>query len=67
MLSYAERVADKAAEIKFVQLLLTIVALPFFVLGLVVGLAWLTVRWCYAAVLVGFEQAVKREDSDNAG
>lgn len=67
MLNYAERVADRAAEIRFVQLVLTLLALPFFLLGLVVGLVWLAVRWCYAAVLVGFDQAVKREDTDDAG
>jgi hypothetical protein len=66
MLAYTERVAERAAEVRFVQLLLTIIALPFFVLGWVVGLIWLAVRWCYAAVLVGFEQVAKREGVDDA-
>lgn len=67
MLTFPERVANRAADVKFVQLLLTIVALPFFVLGLVVGLVWLAVRWCYAAVLVGFEQVAVKADGDDAG
>lgn len=67
MPNFPERVADRAADIKFVQLLLTVVALPFFVIGVVVGLVWLAVKWCYAAVLVGFEQVAVKADGDDAG
>lgn len=62
MSNYVERVADRAAQVKVAQLLLTIIAIPFFLVGLVVGLLWLAVRWCYAAVLVGFEIPVNRGD-----
>lgn len=65
-MSYVERVADRAAEIQVARILLTLIALPFYVLGLVVGLLWLAVRWCFAAVLVGFEQAAKRDGVNDA-
>lgn len=66
MPSYVERVANRAQDVQIIRLVLTLLALPFFVVGLVVGLVWLAVRWCYAALLVGFEQVTKRE-ADNAG
>lgn len=62
MQNYVERVADRANQIKFVQLVLTLLALPFFLLGVIVGVVWLAVKWCYAAVLVGFEVPVNRGD-----
>lgn len=59
-----DRVAARASEVQFVRLLLSLLALPFFVLGVVAGVLWLAVRWCYAAVLVGFEQM--NRDGDDA-
>ena len=48
-----ERVAAKAATIKPARVLLSIVAFPFYVLGLVVGVLWMACSWAMAAVLVG--------------
>ena len=62
MPNYVERVAARAEQIKFIQLVLTVLALPFFIVGVIVGVVWLAVRWCYAAVIVGFETSVKRDD-----
>ena len=55
-MNYTERVADRAADIKIVQLLLSLIALPFFLLGVIAAVVWLALRWSYAAVLIGFEQ-----------
>ena len=64
-MNQVDRVAARAAEVQFVRLLLSLLALPFFVVGVIVGVLWLAVRWCYAAVMVGFEQ-MNRDDA-NAG
>lgn len=64
-MNQVDRVAARAAEVQFVRLVLSLLALPFFVLGLMVGVLWLAVRWCYAAVMVGFEQL--NPDTDDAG
>lgn len=63
---YIDRVGDRAADIKVVALLLSLIALPFYVLGVVVAVLWLAVKWCYAAVLVGFAD-VKGKRGDAAG
>ena len=61
--SYVDRVADRAADVQVVRLLLSLLALPFWLLGLLVGVVWLAVRWCYAAAIVGFSD-VKRRSRD---
>ena len=60
MPSFPERVAVKAADVKVVALLLSLLAVPFYVLGLFAGLVWVAVRWVVAAVVVGFADAVDR-------
>lgn len=67
MANYVERVADRAAEVQILRLVLSLLALPFYVVGLVLGVLWLTVRWCYAAAVVGFEQLTQRDGDDDAG
>lgn len=66
-MNFPERVADRAADIRFVQLLLSLLALPFFVLGVIAGLLWLAIRWCYAALLVGFEQIAATQTAEADG
>ncbi len=56
--SFVDRVADRSAEIRVVRLLLSIVALPFYVVGFAVGALWLAARWAYAAVAVGFSDVI---------
>lgn len=68
MASFPERVATKAADVDIAKLLLTLLALPFYVLGLAVGLTWVALRWIYAAVVVGFaDVAERRTVTDDAG
>lgn len=61
--TYVDRVADRAAEVQVVRLLLSLLALPFYLLGAVVAVVWLAVKWCYAAVLVGFADVKGRRDA----
>lgn len=63
---FADRVAAKAVEVRVLRLLLTLLALPFYVLGVVVAFVWLAVKWCCAAVAVGFAD-VKAKRGDAAG
>lgn len=57
MPDFADRVADHAREIRFVRVLLTIIAAPFFAIGWLVGMIWVAFTWVLAAAAVGFEQA----------
>jgi len=57
MPSFPDRVAAKAADIKVARILLSLIAVPFYVVGIVVGVAWLAIRWTFAAVVVGFSDA----------
>lgn len=61
--SFPARVAVRAADVQFARLLLSILAAPFYLLGLVVGLVLVAARWCWAAVLIGIED-VKKGNAD---
>lgn len=68
MASFPERVAVKAADVAVAKVLLTILALPFYVLGFVVGVVWVAMRWIFAAVVVGFADVnTRRAVTDDAG
>ena len=64
--SYVDRVADRAADVQVVRLLLSLLALPFWLLGLLVGVLWLAIRWCYAAAIVGFGDVKRRSRNVSA-
>lgn len=57
---FADRVAARAVDVRIVKLLLSLIALPFWLLGMVAAVVWLAVRWCYAAVIVGFTDVTNR-------
>lgn len=61
-LGFADRVGERASQVKFVTLLLSLIALPFYVLGVVVAIVWLAARWCYAAWLEGFADVAKKPE-----
>ena len=50
---FVERVAREAVAIKPVKVLLTVLAVPFYVLGLVVGLLVVAVMFAAGAAKVG--------------
>lgn len=54
-----DAIADRAQEIRFTRILLTILATPFWVLGALAGVVWVAFTWCLAAVQVGFADGHK--------
>jgi len=53
-------IAQKAATFRPSRAILTILALPFFVIGFVAAIIWVALSWCFAAVAVGFSDAKVR-------
>ncbi len=53
-MDFALKVADKAADYRPARAFLTVVALPFFVLGSVAAVLWLAGTWVWAALVTGF-------------
>lgn len=47
-----------------VKLVLSVLVAPFYVVGFVVGLLWLVVRFAYAGVVVGFGDVARRRSGD---
>lgn len=60
-----DRVAAAAQEIKPLRLLLSVVAFPFYLLGLLAGLVVVVLVWIAAAAQVGFAD-VRRDRRDEA-
>lgn len=58
-----DRVAERAATYQPAKILLTVLAVPFYVVGFVVGVLWVALAWAWAAVLVGVGD-VRRRDGD---
>lgn len=68
MPNFPDRVAAKAADVRILRVVLSLLALPFYALGIVVGLIWLAIRWTYAAVVVGFADVAHRgQVTDDVG
>lgn len=57
---FVERVAREAVAVKPVKVLLTVLALPFYVVGLVVGLLVVAVMFAAGAVKVGIGDVRER-------
>lgn len=55
-----QAVADRAATYDPVRAVLAVLAFPFYVLGLVLGVLWLAVTWLFAAVAAGVDDARSR-------
>lgn len=53
MVTFPTRVAARAADIQPVRVLLSVLAAPFYLLGLFVGVLIVAFAWCWAAVAVG--------------
>lgn len=64
--SFTTRVADRAVDVNIARLVLSLIALPFYVLGFIAGLVLVAARWCWAAAAVGIEDArrTRREIDD---
>lgn len=61
--SFPERVASHAQQVNVVRLLLSILMVPFYVVGFSAGVVWLLVSWVYSGVVVGFRD-VRRKLGD---
>ncbi len=59
-MTFPSRVAERAAEVKLTRVLLTVLAAPFYVVGLVLGVVWVAVLWLVAAVALGVADARRR-------
>jgi hypothetical protein len=65
-MSFPERVAVKAADVQVGRLLLSLLALPFYVLGFAVGIGFAAIAWVYTAAVIGFRDVVaERSDGDD--
>lgn len=60
--AFVDRVQAQAATVKPLQLLLTIFAAPFYVLGWLVGLVVVALAWAYAAVVMGYRDRRPKPD-----
>ena len=58
--SYSARVAAQAASIRPLRAALTVLAVPFYLLGLFVGLVFVAVLWAAGAVKLGLVDARER-------
>ena len=55
-----DRVAVEALSVRPVRALVTVLTLPFVVLGFVLGVLWIVIRFAFAAVKVGIAEAQAR-------
>lgn len=60
MSSFVDRVAIEASSVRPLRVLLTVLALPFYALGWVLGIAWVVVKFAVAAVKLGIAEAQAR-------
>lgn len=63
---FAARVASRAEQVQIARLLLSLLALPFYIVGAVAALVWLCMRWAYAALVIGFSDIVARAGGGDA-
>jgi hypothetical protein len=60
--TFVDRVATEAMTVRPVKLLLTLLTLPFYVVGWVLGLLFVVVMFAVGAVKVGIADARERAD-----
>lgn len=63
-MQFTEKIAQRAATYKPARALLTLLALPFYVVGMTVALIWVAVSWIYAAAVSGFDTALEQARQD---
>lgn len=61
-----DRVAARAASVPFARVLLTLLMVPFYVLGFLAGVAWAGISWAYAAMVEGFVDGRARAKARSA-
>ena len=58
--SFPERVAARATTLQPARIALTVLAAPFYLVGLVAGLIWVMIVWIASAVAVGVDDVRSR-------
>jgi hypothetical protein len=58
--SFSARVAVQAAELRPLRIVLTVLAVPFYLFGVVLGLLFVAALWAVGAVRVGLDDARAR-------
>lgn len=58
--SFTDRVATRAATFRPSRAALSVMAAPFYLVGLLFGLLWVAVTWCWAATASGVEDIRER-------
>lgn len=63
VMTFPDRVQARAQQVNVVRLLVSVLMIPFWIVGALVGILFLVVSWAYAACAVGFNdaKAVRRE------
>lgn len=61
-----DRVAARSREVRFLRVLLWIVAIPFYVLGFLIGALWVAILFAFGAVREGLGD-VRAKASRRAG
>lgn len=64
MTNPVDRVAAAAQTVKPLRIILSVLAFPFYLLGLLAGLIVVLFMWVVAAVQVGFSDVHKRDAGD---
>lgn len=67
MITTIDRVSAQAAELQLLRILLSVLALPFYVIGVVIGVTLIALRWMFAAVLVGMTDMQTRAKGSTRG
>lgn len=60
MPGFVDRVAAEALDVRPLKAVLTLLAVPFYVLGWLLGLLWVVARFAVGAVKVGIADAQTR-------
>lgn len=53
---YPARIAATVDQLRPARAALTVLSIPFYVLGVVLGVLWTAALWAYAAALIGFRE-----------
>ena len=60
MAGIVDRVAVEALNVRPVRVLVTLLTLPFIVIGFVVGVLWLVLKFALGAIKLGIDEAQAR-------
>lgn len=65
MLAAVDRVQAASLKVQPLRVLLSVIAAPFYVIGLLVGFVIVALTWVYAAVVVGVNDARRKPELES--